>query len=199
MKRVQTLQHFFAALALALTARQHLQHAHDVVLPSLELGAAALLVGAAIRERLRHARGHAHDAVGWVEIAGGVMSLVEAVAKTRERHHLSFLILGFIQPLILFIFGIFDVQLNRLRYIEANDERLLVRQRLLFRRGVRWRDVRAFRFRGTALEVETDGGTKTLSMRQVLNFEPAKAWTTEQFRRRGIGELPPEELPPGEE
>ena len=196
MKRVQTVQHVIAALALALTARQHLQHARDLVLPSLELLAAALLVGAAIRERLRHARGHAHDAVGWVEIAGGVMSLVEAVAKTREPHHLSFLILGFVQPLILFMFGIFDVQLNRLRYIEANDERLLVRQRLLFRRGVRWRDVRAFRFRGTALDVETDRGTKTLSMRQVLNFEPAKAWTIEQFRKRGI--LPAEELPRGE-
>jgi len=196
MKRVQTVQHVVAALALALTARQHLQHAHDVVLPSLELLAAALLVGAAVRERLRRARGHGHDAVGWVEIAGGVMSLVEAVAKTRERHHLSFLILGFVQPLILFAFGIFDVQLNKLRYIEANDERLLVRQRLLFRRGVRWRDVRTFRFRGTSLEIETDRGTKTLSMRQVLNFEPAKAWTIEQFRTRGI--LPAEELPRGE-
>ena len=39
MKRLQTLQHVFAALTLALTARQHLQHAHDVVreLPAEEL------------------------------------------------------------------------------------------------------------------------------------------------------------------
>lgn len=37
-------------------------------------------------------------------------------------------------------------------------------------------------------------------MRDLLNFEPAKAWTIEQFRRRGIAELPgAEELPRGEE
>jgi len=193
MKRVQTVQHVVAALALALTARQHLQHAHDVVLPSLELLAAALLVGAAVRERLRHARGHGHDAVGWVEIAGGVMALVEAVVKTREPHHLSFLILGFMQPLVLFLFGIFDMRINRSRYLEAGDERLVIRQRLVFRRAIRCSDARAFRFRGAALEVETDRGTRTFSMRDLLNFEPAKAWTTEQFRKRGI--LAAEELP----
>ena len=185
MKRLKTLQHVFAALTLALTARQHLQHAHDVVLPALEIGAAALLIGAAIRERFRHA----HDPVGWVEIAGGVMTLIEAVAKTREPHHLSFLVLGFVQPLILFVFGVFDVQLTKLRCLEANDDRFLVRKRLLFRRGIRWRDARAFRFRGQKLEVETERGTRTFSLRQLINFEPAKAWTIEQFRRRGIWQL----------
>jgi hypothetical protein len=194
---LQTLQHVFAALTLALTARQHLRHAHDVVLPALEIGAAALLVGAAVREQLRHARGH--DVVGWVEIAGGVMTLVEAVAKTREPHHLSFLVLGFIQPLILFMFGIFDMQLKKLRYIEANDDRFLVRKRLLFRRGIRWSDARAFRFRGKKLEVETERGMRRFSLRQLINFEPAKAWTIEQFRRRGIRELSAEELPGREE
>ena len=195
MKRLQTVQHVFAALTLAITARQHLLHAHDVVLPALEIGAAALLIGAAIRERFRQA----HDPVGWVEIAGGVMTLIEAVAKTREPHHLSFLVLGFIQPLILFMFGVFDVQLAKLRYLEANDDRFFVRQRLLFRRGIRWSDARAFRFRGQKLEVETERGTRTLSLRQLINFEPAKAWTIEQFRRRGIRELAAEELPGGEE
>lgn len=195
MKRVQTLQHVFAALALALAGWQHLQHGgkHDVVLPALEIAAAALLIGAAIRERLRQA----HDPVGWVEIAGGVMTFIEAIARTREPHHLSFLVLSFIQPVILFAFGIFDVRIAKLRYIEASDERLLIRQRLLFRRGIRWRDARAFRFRGTALEVETERGTRTFSMRNVINFEPAKEWMTEQFRRRGI--LPAEELPRGQE
>jgi hypothetical protein len=195
MKRVQTLQHVFAALALALAGWQHLQHGgkHDVVLPALEIAAAALLIGAVIRERLRQA----HDPVGWVEIAGGVMTLIEAIARTRERHHLSFLVLAFVQPVILFAFGIFDVQINKLRYIEASDERLLIRQRLLFRRSIRWREARAFRFRGTALEVETERGTRTFSMRNVINFEPAKAWMTEQFLERGI--LPAEELPRGQQ
>jgi hypothetical protein len=192
MKRVQTMQHVFAALALAFAGWQHLQHGrHDLVLPALEIAAAALLIGAAVRERLRHA----HDPVGWVEIAGGVMTLVEGIARTRERHHLSFLVLSFIQPVILFAFGIFDVQITKRRYIEANDERLLIRQRLLSRRGIRWRDARAFRFRGTTLEVETERGTRTSPMKNIINFEPAKAWTSEQFRRRGI--LPAEQLPRG--
>lgn len=197
MKRVQTVQHVFAAFTLALTGWDHLQRAADVVLPSLEIFGAALLVGAAVRERLRHARGR-HDAVGWVEIAGGVMTLIEAAARTRERHHFSFLVLSFVQPMILFAFGVFDVQLTRLRYIEANDERLLVRQRMLFRRGIRWSDARGFRFRGNKLDIETDNGMRTLSLRQVMNLEPAKAWTAEQFRRRGIRELLPEELPGGQ-
>lgn len=194
MKRLQTLQHVFAALALAFAGWQHLQHGkHDVVLPGLEIVAAALLIGAAIRERLRHA----HDPVGWVEIAGGVMTLVEAIARTREPHHLSFLVLSFVQPVILFAFGIFDVQIAKRRYIEAGDERLVIRQRLLFRRAIRWRDARAFRFRGTTLEVETGSGTRTFPMRNVINFDAAKAWTAEQFRRRGI--LAAEELPRGEQ
>jgi hypothetical protein len=123
------------------------------------------------------------------------MTLIEAVAKTREPHYLSFLVLGFVQPLILFMFGVFDVQLAKLRYLEANDDRFLVRQRLLFRRGIRWSDARAFRFRGKKLDVETKRGTRTFSLRQLINFEPAKAWTIEQFRRRGI--LSAEELPGG--
>jgi hypothetical protein len=194
MKGVQTVQHVFAALALALAGWQHLQHGkHDVVLPALEIVAAALLIGAAIRERLRHA----HDKVGWVEIAGGVMTLIEAIARTREPHHLSFLVLSFVQPVILFAFGIFDMQIAKRRYIEASDERLVIRQRLLFRRGIRWRDARTFRFRGTTLEVETERGTRTFSLRNVINVEPAKAWTIEQFRKRGISAA--EELPPGEQ
>jgi hypothetical protein len=193
VKRVQTVQHVFAALALALAGWQHLQRAHDVVLPSLEIAAAALLLGAAARERLR--RGHGHDAVGWVEIAGGVMTLIEAIAKTRERHHLSFLVLAFVQPLILFAFGIFDVQLASMRYLEANETHFIVRLRLLFRRSFRWSQARAFRFRGDRLEVETERRLRGFSLRNVINIEPAKAFIREQFRRRGIAELPAEELP----
>jgi hypothetical protein len=167
-----------------------------VVLPSLEIAGAALLIGAALRERLR--RGHGHEAVGWVEIAGGVMTTIEAVAKTREPHHLSFLILGFIQPLVLFAFGLFDVQIAAMRYLEANDDHFVVRLRLLFRRSFRWSHAHAFRFRGDKLEVETDRGRRTFSLRIILNIEPAKAWIAEQFGRRGIPQLPAEELPGGD-
>jgi hypothetical protein len=193
MKRLQIVQHVFAAIALGMAGWQHLRRAHDVVLPSLEIFGAALLLGAAARERLR--RGHGHDAVGWVEIAGGVMTLIEAIAKTREPHHLSFLILGFIQPAILFAFGIFDVEIAAMRYLEANDTHFIVRVRLLFRRSLRWNLARAFRFRGDRLEVETERHVRGFSLRIIVNVEPAKAWIREQFRRRGIAELPAEELP----
>jgi len=190
-KRLQIVQHVFAAIAMAMAGWQHLQRAHDLVLPSLEIASAALLLGAAARERLR--RGH--DAVGWLEIAGGFMTLIEAIAKTREPHHLSFLILGFIQPAVLFAFGIFDVQIAAMRYLEANDTHFIVRLRLLFRRSLRWSQARAFRFRGHRLEVETERHVRGFSLRNIVNVEPAKAWMREQFRRRGIAELPAEELP----
>ena len=183
---MQTLQHAFAAMALALAAWEHQKHGHGVVLPSLEILSAALLLGAALRERLR--RGHGHDAVGWVEIAGGVMTLIEAIAKTREPHHLSFMVLAFVQPLILFAFGIFDVQLAALRYIEANDTHLIVRLRLFFRRSLRWQHARAFRFRGSRLEVETDRHTRGFNLVNVINLDEAKAFLREQFARRGIPE-----------
>ena len=195
-KRLQTVQHVFAAITLALAGWEHLRRAHDVLLPSLEIAGALLLLGAAARERLR--RGHGHDAVGWVEIAGGAMTLIEAVAKTRERHHLSFLVVSFIQPLILFAFGIFDVRLAAMRYLEANDTHFVVRLRLLFRRSLRWELARAFRFRGDRLEVETERHVRGFPLHNVINVEPAKAFIREQFGRRGIVELPAEELPRGE-
>lgn len=195
-KRLQIVQHVFAALALASAGYQHLQHArHDVLLPSLEIAAAALLIGAAVRERFHKG----HDSIGWVEIAGGVMTTIEAIAKTREPHHLSFLILGFVQPAVLFLFGIFDVQIARSHYLEANDTHFVLRMRLFFRRSFRWSLARGFRFRGNKLDVDTERGWRTFSMRNVVNFEPAKAWTIEQFRRRSIPELSAEELPRGDQ
>lgn len=194
LKGAQTVQHVFAALTLGWAGWEHLHAGHgSALLPSLEIAGAALLIIAAARERLR--RGHGHDAVGWVEIAGGVMTLIEAIAKTRERHHLSFLVVAFIQPLILFAFGIFDVQFAALRYIEANDTHLVVRLRLLFRRSLQWRQARGFRFRGNRLEVETERHVRGFSLRNVINVEPAKAFIREQFARRGVAELPAEELP----
>jgi hypothetical protein len=197
-KRVQTLQHVFAAVALASAGWEHLHHGHGgLLLPSLEIAGAALLLGAAAREHLR--RGHGHDAVGWVEIAGGVMTLIEAITRTRERHHLSFLVLAFLQPLVLFAFGIFDVQLNSMRYLEANNTHFVVRLRLLFRRSLLWDHARGFRFRGDRLEVDTTRHRRGFSLRNVINIEPAKAFIREQFGRRGIAELASaEELPGGE-
>ena len=190
-KRLQTLQHAFAAFVLASAGIDHLKHGHNEVLPWLEVIAGGILIVTAAREFVRHARGSAHhDAAGWVEIAGALMTLTEAIARTRERHHVSFLVLSFIQPVVLFTFGILDVRIAQARYLEANDEGLLLRTRLLSRRRLSWAGARAFRFDGTTLEVTADGGVQTLSLRNVVNFDEAREWVTEQLRRRGVAALP---------
>lgn len=60
-----------------------------------------------------------------------------------------------------------------------------MRLRLLFRRRVRWADIRSFGVQGNAIVFE---GARKLSFRDVLNRDEAMQWTVEQLRRRGISE-----------
>jgi hypothetical protein len=55
-----------------------------------------------------------------------------------------FIVLTFIQPLILFLFAIFDAKISQARYLKADDDDLEVRLRLFFRRRIRWADIRSF-------------------------------------------------------
>lgn len=189
-KRAQTAQHVLAAFLLISNAWRHLQE-HAGVLPVLELLAGALLVGAAIRDVVRRRRGAHHEAVGVVEIAGAVMTFIEAVVRTRtERHHTSFYVLLFVQPLVLLLFGIFDVRIAGKRALTADDDFLEMRTRLFFGRRVAWRDLRGFRVAGDRIELElADGGTRALNLRDLKNRDEAVAWTADQLRRRGVEEL----------
>ena len=113
------------------------------------------------------------------------MTFVEAVERTRGRHHTSFIVLSYAGPLLLFFFAIFDAPLAERRYLKADDKAFELRLRLLFRRRVRWEDIRSFRIAGDAIEIE---GAKKISFRDVVNREEAMQWTLEQFKRRGISE-----------
>jgi hypothetical protein len=188
-KRAQMAQHVIAALVLISSAWPHLQHG-IAPLPVLELLAGAMLIGAAIRDRLRHWRGAHHEAVGWVEIAGAVMTFVEALVRTRGRHHLSFVILSFVQPVLLLLFGIFDVTLAEKRAITVDDHGVEMRTRLFFGRRVPWEALRGFRIAGDKIEFDLAGGSRTFNLRDLKNRDAAKEWLGDQLRRRGVAELP---------
>jgi hypothetical protein len=188
VKRGQIAQHVIGALLLANAAFGHLQapHSHAVVLPVLEIAASAGLVIAAIREKVRHARGAGHEKVAWLEIAGAAMGFVEAAQRTQERHHLSFLILSFVQPLILLLFALLDARLWSKRYVKVDDDGFEIRLRR-WRRRVRWNDVRSFRVGEKAVEFTlTTGRKRTFKLRDAKECDQAIPWLEEKLTQRGI-------------
>lgn len=182
-RRVQIGQHLVAAFVLINAGVQEGPHS---LLAILEIVAGALLVLSVVRERFR--RGE-HSHVAWVELAGAFMTLVEAVERTRGRHHLSFVILAYAGPILLFIFAIFDAQIAERRYLKADDEGLELRLRLLFRTRVRWAEVQSYRVAGDVIEL---ADAKKLRFRDVMNRDEAMQWLVEQLRRRGIPESVPQ-------
>jgi len=185
-RRLQIVQHAFAAIILVSAGAGHLSSHSGTALGIAEIGAGAVLIAAIVRERL-HKR--EHGGVAWVELAGAGMSVVEVLEKARGRNHVSFLILLFLQPVVLLVFAVFDARIAAARTLRANDEALEVRMRLFLHHRVRWDDVHAFRRVGNGIEMELkNGGKRKLSLRDAVDRESALAWSAEQFRRRGIEE-----------
>jgi hypothetical protein len=164
------------------------------VLSVAEVAAGGLLVLSVLRERFRSRPGR-HGGVAWVELAGAAMTTVEAVEKSRAPHHVSFIILTFVQPLMLFLFAIFDARISQARYLKADDDYFEMRLRLFFRRRIRWADIRSFDAQAEAIVM---AGAKKLSFRDVVDRDAAMKWTVEQFRRRGISESVTQQAPRGE-
>jgi len=192
VKRGQTVQHVLAALLLAIAAIGHLQSpdSHAVVLPALEIAASAALIIAAIREKLRHSRGAGHDKVAWLELAGAAMGFVEAFQRVQERqhHHRSFLVLSFVQPVILLLFAFFDARVWSKRYLKLDDDGFEIRLRR-WRRRVRWEDVRSVRMREKAVEFTLGNGRRrTIRLGDAKECDQAMAWLEEKLRLRGIAE-----------
>jgi len=193
VKRAQTMQHVIAALLLGQAAIGHLRAPHpELVLPILELAASAALIVSAIREQVRHARGFAHEKVAWLEIAGAAMAFVEAIQRLYEPHHLSFRILSFIPPVLLLLFGVFDIRLRSIRYLKVDDHGFAIRLRLLFpKKQVKWEHVRGFRIAENKVAFALhNGSTKTISLRDVKERERAMRWLADHLNRREIPELP---------
>ncbi|HKO58325.1 MAG TPA: hypothetical protein VJ276_20845 [Thermoanaerobaculia bacterium] len=178
MKRVQTMQHVFAALILITTGWGHIGHGR--LLPYFEIAAGAMLIATAVREKVRHA----HSRVGWVEVAGAAMLAVEAAVKVQQRHHFLFYVLSFVQPLVLLAFGVFDVQIARRRYLKADDHGLELRTSLLWRKRVPWEGLRTYRIEEKALFLDQ----RKLSLRDIANRPEADAWLRAELARRSIRE-----------
>lgn len=187
-KRAQTVQHVLGAFLLMSDAWTHLQdpHRHHAALSVLEIAAGSLLVLSVIIEKVRHQRG-AHSAVGWVEIAGAVMLTVEAINRLFEPHTLALRILSFVPPIIMLLFGIFDMRLRKLPHLRATDDFFSMRIRFIRRKKVRWEDVSSVRTDGQTVFVDRKSGGKTqFKMKDLKNREAAVAWTMDQFARRGF-------------
>lgn len=186
-KRMQTLQHVFAAFMLIIAAVAHLtdEKSHHVVLPLLELLAAVTLIGAAVRDKFRKTHSH----VGWVELAGAAMTFVEAIAKLQERHRPLFHVLTFIPPTILLFFGLFESRLRRRPYIGVDDDGFEMRLRLLRKRRVRFEGVSGYRITPTHVELlHQDGRVTGLKTTDIENRDEAMRWLAEQFERRGLSQ-----------
>jgi PH (Pleckstrin Homology) domain-containing protein len=203
VKRVQTGQHLFAAVLLLMSARAHLSgpDAHAGVMPILELAAGGLLILAVLRERLLHRKGAHPGRVGWVELAGAALVFVEALEKTRGKHHLAFVILSFVAPTALLAFGLFDLRIQRARCIVADERGIELRTRLFFKRRYAWSAIRGFRRSGTRIELALANGRRgALRLRDVKDREAAAEFITRQMRERGIGALgEPEDAPENQE
>jgi hypothetical protein len=189
MRRVQIVQHVIAAFLLVNAGIEHGAHSPLAI---AEIIAGGLLIVSVLRERRRG--GH-HEGIAWVELAGAAMVAVEAVEKTKGPHHVSFVILAFVQPLILFLFAMFDAQITHARYLKADDDGLEMRLRLLFRRRIPWASIRSFSVQGSTIVME---GARNLRLRDIVDRNGAVQWTVEQLRRRGIPQSAAHE-PPGRE
>ncbi len=193
-RRGTRVQHVFAALLLIITAVDHMSNHGVSVLAVCEFLAGALLVAAVIRERVR--RGTHDGRIAWVELAGAVMTLIEAVERTRGKHHLSFVILSFTAPVVLLLLAIFDAQLASRRYIKVDDASFEMRLRAFFPRRLALAEVRGFRAEGQTLEFTlTNGQTRCFDFKKLTDGEAALAWTGEKLSARGVGELAANQLP----
>ena len=143
VKRVQTVQHMVAAVVLILGGLDHLHH--NPVLAVAEILAGALLIGAVIVEKVRH---HGHSKIAWVEFAGAAMTLVEAIERTRGRHHTLFYVLAYLAPAMLFAFAIFDAQIHAMQYIKATSDGVEVRLGLFFSKRYAWDEVDRVNLKG---------------------------------------------------
>jgi hypothetical protein len=178
-KRVQTVQHVFAAVILFSAGYQHLHH--NPLFATCEILAAVLLIGAVVVEKLRH--GHARSGgIAWVEFAGAVMMFVEAIDKLQQPHRFLFYVLSFVPPTMLLAFAIFDSQIARRHYIRVDDDGVECRTSIFWRRRVPWSAIRGYRRDGTAIRF----GERKISLRDVIDREAAATWLMDALARRGI-------------
>ncbi len=200
MKRRQPLQHVLAAGLLIYGGIDQLQRGSHSFVPVAEIVAAAILIALVLYERV----GHHHlstRGIAWVELAGGLMMLVEAFAKLEERHHRSFYVLSFVPPLILLSFAVFDTQVDAMRRLTSDDDRFVMRLRIFWRKSVAWRKVASWTLSATSIEVTLRSGRSTqFRFAGIENRQESMEWAAAQFARRvsAADEMPGREGDAGE-
>jgi hypothetical protein len=185
--RLQTVQHMMAALLLIHAAWEHLTASliHHLLLAIGELVGGVLLLGSVVFEKLRHHQGK-HSKVGWVELAGGVMTTIEAIGRFFEPHTLALRLLGFVPAILLFVFGLFDVRL-RTPQMRVDDEAFSIRWRMMKRNRVPWWGLTAYRITPEAIEMIGEGGkVRRLRIDSLINRQEALTWAEEKFQARGL-------------
>ena len=159
------------------------------MLPILELAAGVTLIGSVIAERLRHRKSGGHGRIAWVELAGAAMVFVEALGKLQQKHHTLFYVLSFVQPVMLFFFAIFDLEMARRRYLKADDHGFEIHVRVLFGRRAAWQTVREYRIEPKAIVLtDVQDRIRRFRISDIVNRDEALAWVREQFARRGVVE-----------
>ena len=183
VKRMQTFQHLFAAVLLATAGFSHFHH--NAWLSVGEIATAAVLLASVLEEKL-HQHHESRRHVASVELAGSLMSFVEAVERTRGPHHVSFVILTFSAPLVLLIFAIMDARTGERRFIRVDERGIEVRVRRLWRTRVAWSEIPGYKIDGDRV----DFGGRVLKLKDVVDRDRARDWLVDVLQRRGIAELP---------
>lgn len=186
--RSQKKQHAAGAVILLVSAVPLLKPGGPHFLLACFEVATAVALLAAVAIEWKHQQHGPQSRVGWLEIAGGLMLTVEAVEKTQGPHHISFVILQFLLPLVMLLLGVFSVRLRNFRTVADHGEHFGMRTR--FRRHrIAWSDVRQYRLTPKFLELEGKSGPlRRIKISDIENRAEAEAWIRKRFQARDIPE-----------
>jgi len=193
-RRGQHIQHAMIAAVLIFDGVSSLTdpHAHHgLAVPILLVATGVLLLGTLGYEKWHHYRHGHHDrhVASWVEIAGALLALAEAVHRVQAgRHHLLFYVLNFLAPLMIAGLAWAEIRGKADPYMQVDEEGFTLRMRPL-RPGQRiaWRETKAFRVGEQFLEfILQDGRVVKMKITDVTNRADALMWATERFAHRGL-------------
>ena len=121
------------------------------------------------------------------------MMFIEAFGKLQEKHHKSFYVVSFIPPFVMLAFAVFDTPINEMRRMKCDDDGFVMKVRLLWSRGVAWRDDASWSRSPESIDATLrNGRSKRFRFNGVENRDEAMEWAAAQFTRRVSA---PDELP----
>lgn len=196
------LQHFLAGVPLLVVGLNKFLHDPDErAMAALEVLIAAAVIIAFLKElradlhSIRHRDGtHAHSAVGWFDIAAGILLIYEAF---HGAHHKP----GYLRPQFLsgvttLCLGIFHGRLQKLKaraaYIKLDEGGFYYRRNRFRKLKLNWADVADITDTSKRVEFRlNDGSTRALSLSTFRNAEEIRHAILEHFEaaRRALSDL----------